>query len=127
MNQRVGRMISLEIGVEDEGIGKEIAALMMGEPSPAPGSEHAITDGSVLRYLRAFKVLEPSGPTAPGVWVDFGITYDENAAADAIVEWLLDTLGKHVGRLTLKVDTSEVALELEAMTTLIRRKVEQSL
>ncbi|MBU0595126.1 hypothetical protein KJ567_00375 [Candidatus Bipolaricaulota bacterium] len=126
MKSRVGRMISLEVGVADEAAGRDIAALMMGESAPKPGSERAVADGSVLSYLRAFKVLESAERTEPAVWVDFGIKYDNNAEADPIVRWLLDTLKKHESTITLRVDTSEIPIEMEAMTELIRKKVEKS-
>ena len=126
MVERVGRMISLEVGVGDEVAGSNIAALMMGESSPDSGSERAITDGSMLRYLRAFSVSEPVDATAPAVWVDFGITYDKNAEADPIVEWLLKMLTQHEGLLVLRIDTTEVPVEEAALSTLIREKVRQS-
>ena len=127
MTERVGRMISLEIGVADEAAGRDIASLMMGESSPKPGSERIVTDGSVLTYLRAFKVLESVERTGPAVWVDFGITYDKNAEADRIVGWLLDALKRHGSPVALRVDTSEIPVEMEAMTALIRKKVEKSM
>ena len=127
MSERVGRIMSLEVGVADEASGKEIESLMMGEPSPRPGSERAITDGSVMTYLRSFKALEPSASTGPSVWVNFAIRYDENAAADAIAEWLLNTLKMHGRPLTLRVNTSEAPLEIGPLTEMVRGKVESSL
>ena len=126
MIERVGRMISVEVGVADEATGTNVASLMMGESSPRPGSERTITDGSVLTYLRAFKVSESAEHTDPAVWVDFGITYDKNAEAAPIAGWLFSTLTKQDGLQVLRVDTSKTPLEMAAMTTLIRNKVKRS-
>jgi len=127
MEVRAGRMISLEVGVADQASGKEIASLMMGEPSPDPGSERPITDGAVLKYLRAFDVSETAGAMEPSVWVDFAIRYDDNAAADPIAEWLMKTLKERGARLTLRLDTTEVPLEEGPITEMVRDKVKQSL
>jgi len=126
MTERVGRMISVEVGVADEAAGTNVASLMMGESSPRPGSERTIADGSVLTYLRAFKVSESADRTAPAVWVDFGIAYNSNADADPIAGWLFGTLTKQDGLQVLRVDTSQTPLEMAAMTTLIRDKVKRS-
>ncbi len=125
--ERVGRMISMEVGVADKAAGTNVASLMMGESSPRPGSERAITDGSMLTYLRAFNVSESAQHAEPAVWVDFGITYDKNAEADPIVGWLLETLERYGSRMVLRVDTSEVPVEIGAMTALIRKKVQKSM
>jgi len=126
MIERVGRMISVEVGVADEAAGTNVASLMMGESSPRPGSQHTITDGSVLTYLRAFKVSESAERTDPAVWVDFGITYDKNAEADPIAGWLLETLERNGSPMILRVDTTEVPVEVGAITALIRKKVQKS-
>jgi len=126
MTERAGRMISLEVGVADEVVGEEIAALMMGESSPTPGSERTVADGTVLSYLRSFKVQESTERTEPAVWVDFGIRYDKNVEADPLAGWLFDTLKSHASHLTLRVDTSDIALEMGAMSELIRTKVGRS-
>jgi hypothetical protein len=123
-------MISLEVGVADEAAGIEIASLMMGGPSPKPGTERPMEGVSVLRYLRSFVVPvvpdDSAERTSPAVWVDFGITYDNNAEADPIVGWLFETLKRHDGPVILRVDTTEIPLESGAMTALIRKKVEKS-
>jgi len=126
MIERVGRMISVEVGVADEAAGTNVASLMMGESSPSPGSERAITDGSVLTYLRAFRVSESAERAGPAIWVNFGITYDKNAEAGPIAGWLYSTLTKQDGLQVLRVDTSKTPLEMAAMTTLIRDKVKRS-
>lgn len=126
MMERVGRMISMEVGVNDATAGTDVASLMMGESCPKPGSERAITDGSLLRYLRAFEVPESADHTGPAVWVDFGIAYDKNSEADPIIGWLLETLKRYGNHMILRVDTTEVPVEIGAMTTLIRRKVQKS-
>jgi len=126
MPERVGRMISLEVGVADAAAGRKIASQMMGESSPQPGSVHTVADGSQLTYLRAFEVPERADSTNPAIWVNFSITYDSNAEADALVGWLLDALEQHGSPVTLRVDTSPVAVELDAMTELIRRKIRTS-
>jgi hypothetical protein len=126
MTQRIGRMISMEVGVADEAAGRAIASLMMGEASPSPGTERIVADGSVLTYLRAFNVLERVRGTEPAVWVDFGIRYDSNADADPISGWLFNTLMGHGHPVALRVDTSSIPCEIEAMTALIRSKVKRS-
>ena len=126
MAERVGRMISVEVGVADEAAGAGIAELMMGESSPVSGCERAITDGSVLRYLRAFSVPESVEAQRCAVWVDFGITYDENAEADSIVKWLLRTLKTYEGPIVLRIDTTEIPIDEGALSALIREKVRQS-
>jgi len=126
MSERVGRMISIEVGVADEAAGKAVAASMMGEPSPSPGSERSIADGSVLTYLRAFKVAEVMDDTEAAVWVNFGIRYDSNADADPISNWLFNALTEHGHPVALRVDTSSIPCEIEAMTELIRGKVKRS-
>jgi hypothetical protein len=119
-------MIALEVGVSDATLGEGIASLLLGAPSPSPGSEFAIADGVVATYLRSFEVAEPSSPSGPAAWVNFSIRYDENASADPIVEWILKALAGKESNITLKVDTSEVPLERGALTTLVRNKVEES-
>jgi hypothetical protein len=119
-------MISVEVGVANEVAGTTVASLMMGEASPRPGSKRTVTDGSVLTYLRAFKVSDSAECTDPPVWVDFGITYDSNAEADPIVGWLLAALERSESPVILRVDTTEVPVEFEAMTTVIRKKVQKS-
>jgi len=126
MSERVGRMISIEVGVADETAGKAVAASMMGEPSPSSGSECSIADGSVLKYLRAFKVAEVTDDTEAAVWVSFGIRYDSNVDADPISSWLFRTLTEHGHPVALRVDTSSIPCEIDAMTTLIRSKVKRS-
>ena len=126
MTERVGRMISMEVGVGDAAAGKDVASVMMGEASPKPGTERAITAASVVKYLRAFEVPESADHTGPAVWVNFGITYDTNAEADSIAGWLVSTLQQTGTSVTLRVDTSEVALEIAAVTAVIRAKVKES-
>jgi len=126
MTERVGRMISVEVGVADEAAGRNVASVMMGESSPKPGSERTISDGSVLRYLRAFKAAESTERTEPAIWVGFGITYSSNAQADPIAGWLFSTLTKQEGLQVLRVDTSKTPLEMTAMTAVIREKVKKS-
>jgi hypothetical protein len=119
-------MISVEVGVADEATGTNVASLMMEESPPRPGSERAITDGSVLKYLRAFKVSESAERTGPAVWVNFRITYDKNAEAEPIADWLFNTLTEQEGLQVLRVDTAKTPLEMAAMTKLLRDKVKRS-
>ena len=116
----------MEVGVADAAAGTDVATLMMGESSPKPGTERAITDGSILRYLRAFEVPESEDHAGPAVWVDFGITYDTNAEADSIARWLLNALKRTGSPMTLRVDTSEVPFEMPAVTAVIRAKLRES-
>lgn len=120
MVKRSGRTMSMEVGVADEAAGVSVASLMMGEPSPKSGSKRSATDGSVLTYLRAFKASESA------IWVDFSITYDKDAAAETIVDWLLKALTQYGGPMTLRVDSTEVPVEGGAMTALIRKKVHEA-
>jgi len=126
MSDRVGRMISLEIGVSDVAFGAEIAAMLTAASSPSPGATFTIADGVVLTYLRSFEITQPSSASDPAVWVGFSIRYDENASADPIVEWLMKSLEATASHITLKVDTSRVPVEKEALTKLVRSKVEES-
>jgi hypothetical protein len=127
MSERVGRMISLEVGVSDTQFGEQIASLLMGSPSPSTGTESKIAEGVVATYLRSFEVPQSPDASGPAVWVGFSIRYDENASTDPIVEWILGALTGTESRITLRVDTSEVPLEREALMKLVRSKLEESL
>jgi len=127
MTERVGRMISLEVGVSDESAGANVAALLMGESLPTPGMERAITEDSVLMYLHAFEVERSADHTGPAVWVGLRIQYGTNAEAGPIAEWLHETLRQYENPMVLRVDTSQVPIEMEAMTSVIRKKVRDSM
>jgi hypothetical protein len=127
MAERVGRIMSLEIGVPEEATGTKIASLMMGSPSPTIGSERPIAGSCTLTYLRSFKAPEPAATSGPAVWVDFAIRYDENASADSIAEWLLNTLQAFKDTIALRLNTTDVPLDAEPLTKMVHGKVELSL